>query len=86
MHVSYRLRFSATCPVDPSVRDDYEVVIETDGMIKVEDLIALLDEYRPLAMFQEELTQDIMRRLATAAKVTTTGMHSGVETVCVVAP
>lgn len=66
------------------MRDDYEVVIETGKMIKVEELIALLDEYRPLAMFQEELTQDIVRRLGAVSKVMTTGMHSGVETVCVV--
>lgn len=84
MHVSYRLKVSATCPADRSVRDDYEVVIEAAEMIKVEELIELMAEYRTVAMFQEEMTKDIAKQLAVASKVTTTGMHSGVETVCVV--
>jgi hypothetical protein len=82
MHVSYQLTVSATCPVNDKVRDDYVVVIEAEEMIKVEDLIALMEEYRSEVLFQEDLTRDIAHRLATAGKVTTTGTHSGVKTTC----
>jgi NADPH-dependent 7-cyano-7-deazaguanine reductase QueF len=85
MHVSYQLTVSATCPVDHAVRDDYTVVIEAEEMIKIESLLALMEEYRPKVMFQEDLTRDIAQQIATATKVTTAGTHSGVKTVCICA-
>lgn len=84
MRVSYRCNFDAKCPMNAKVVDHYTLLIEADGMIKAEDLRAVLSGYAGKAMFQEEITQDIATRFAPIGKVTTTGFHSGVETVCVV--
>lgn len=84
MHVTYTAKFHARCPVDDRVTDVYTVTIEADEMIKVEDLLAVLNEYRSKAMFQEEITQDLAMRFAECGKVTTSGTHSDVVTVCVV--
>jgi len=86
MHVSYRMSVSATCPVDRSVRDDYTVTIAAEEMIKVEDLITLMAEYRTKVMYQEHLTQDIADRIAECISVTTLGMHSGVSIKCEATP
>lgn len=82
MHVTYTTKFTARCPVDDRVTDDYTLMIEADEMIKVEDLLAVLNVYRDKAMFQEEITQDIALRFAECGKVRTSGTHSGVLTVC----
>ena len=84
MHVTYRCNFDAMCPMKPKIVDHYTLLIEAGSMIKAEDLRELLNGYADKAMFQEDITQDIATRLAPATKVTTTGFHSGVETVCVV--
>lgn len=84
MHVTYTARFAARCPANPRTADDYAVVVEADAMIKVEDLLEVLHEYRTKPAFQEEITQAIATRFAQIGKVTTTGIHSGVATVCVV--
>lgn len=69
MKVSHTFRGHATCPVDPRIVDDYEVTVETNRLIKVEDIFGAfrrIKEDGPI--FQEDLTQ----KLATALNATVT--------------
>jgi len=84
MRVSYRCNFDGLCPMNPKIVDHYTLLIEADAMIKVEELRELLAGYAQKAMFQEDITADIASRFAQIGKVTTSGLHSGVETVCMV--
>ncbi len=76
MLVKHYLTVTAECPVDGKP-DRYEAVIECSRIVKVEDILALAVLGK---MFQEDATQHIARSLG--VKVTTTGYHSGVKTVC----
>jgi NADPH-dependent 7-cyano-7-deazaguanine reductase QueF len=60
--------------------DNYAAVIECGYMVKVEAILAAVESLRSRRIFQEELTQELARVLG--AKVTTSGYHSGVKTVC----
>jgi hypothetical protein len=77
--VRHTLTITAACPVDQKP-DHYEAVVESSRIVKVEDILAAVARFTQTPMFQEELTQELARVLA--AKVTTTGYHSGVRTVC----
>lgn len=79
MLVKHHLTITASCPVDRKP-DHYEAVIEATRVIKVEDIIASVERLKSKRIFQEQLTQELARDLG--AKVTTTGYHSGVKTVC----
>ena len=79
MLVRHSLTITASCPVDGKP-DHYEAVIECARVVKVEDIIAAVESLRVQKIFQEELTQELARTLG--AKVTTTGYHSGVKTIC----
>jgi NADPH-dependent 7-cyano-7-deazaguanine reductase QueF len=77
--VRHSLTITAACPVDGKP-DHYEAVVECSRVVKVEDILAVVDGLKAQRIFQEELTQELARSLG--AKVTTTGYHSGVKTVC----
>jgi len=77
--VRHSLTITASCPVDGKP-DHYEAVVECVRVVKVEDILAAVQQLRDRKVFQEELTQELARTLG--AKVTTTGYHSGVKTVC----
>jgi hypothetical protein len=84
---TYRLRTWARCPVDDSV-DVYDVEIEAE-FLQVERILDAVAKYgagedSDEGWFQEDLTRDLAHALS--AKVTTVGIHSGVETVCVSEP
>lgn len=79
MLVKHYLTITAVCPVDQKM-DVYEAVIECDRVLRVEEIIAAVDKCTRQPEFQEAITRDIARELA--VKVTTTGYHSGVKTVC----
>lgn len=76
MIVRHHLTITAECPVDGKP-DRYDAVIECGRVVKVEDILALATLGR---MYQEEVTVHIARTLG--VKVTTTGYHSGVKTIC----
>ena len=79
MLVRHYLTITASCPVDRKP-DHYDAVVECSGVVKVEDILAAVAGLRLKRIYQEELTQELARQLG--AKVTTTGYHSGVKTVC----
>ena len=77
MQVKHRLTMLAKCPVNDG-RDEYAVTVETDRVVKVEDILAAVADYADKAAFQEDITRELARRLG--VKVTTVGMHGTVET------
>lgn len=79
MLVKHHLTITASCPIDQKP-DHYEAVIECVRVVKVEDILEAVTALKNRPVFQEELTQELARALG--AKVTTTGYHSGVKTVC----
>ena len=82
MRVRHELTVQAKCPVD-NKRDVYTCYVYARGVVKVEDILAAVQELtkddRPV--FQEAFTQDLHRALA--CKVKTVGYHSGVKTLAV---
>lgn len=79
MLVKHYLTITASCPVDGKP-DHYEAVVECARVVKVEDILAAVESMKAQKIFQEQLTQELARSLG--AKVTTTGYHSGVKTIC----
>jgi len=77
MRVSYTFQLTAICPVD-SLPDVYECVISAHRIIKVEDILQIAAELQTKSAFQEEICQELHRRLACC--VTLIGYHSGVRT------
>jgi hypothetical protein len=75
----HEFRMRSRCPVNGAT-DLYEVTVETDKLVKVEDILKAAASFTEPA-FQEEITQ----KLATAleCRVTTIGHHSGVRTTCI---
>jgi hypothetical protein len=76
MLVTHECKFARRCPVNNGF-DIYDLRVETSGLLKVEDILAAIDAL-PEQIFQEEITERLAQALA--AKVTTTGYHSGVKT------
>ncbi len=79
MLVKHALKMEAKCPVN-DLKDHYDVVVECNRVLKVEDIIEATAKYKDQAKFQEDITQELANSLN--AKVTTTGYHSGVKTIC----
>jgi hypothetical protein len=79
MKVTHELRFTSRCPVDDA-EDEYHVIVETNRIVKVEDILRAIEEL-PEPAFQEQLTSELCKRLK-FCKVTTIGYHSGVKTTC----
>lgn len=75
----HRFRTTAVCPVDQST-DIYDVTVEVSGLLPVEDIHAALRSVEQ-PIYQEDLTNLLATELN--ARVTTVGMHSGIETTCV---
>lgn len=83
MKVVHQFFVAVRCPVDDAV-DIYEVVVETDRVVKVEEILKASEKQASSPAFQEEYTQRLANDLGT--KVVTTGRHSGVDTTCEAAP
>ncbi len=78
MKTTHHLTVSCICPVD-KLPDTYEVTIETPTTIMVESIIEVAKSFSDTAMYQEQVTGEMARRLC--AKVTSIGYHSGIKTV-----
>ena len=78
----YEIEVRAQCPVNPQDTDLYEFTIESETMIKVEDIVGFFEVNAGQKwVFQEALT---MRAATTlGARVTSVGYHSGVKVTCV---
>jgi len=81
--VEYRLQIVAQCPVDSS-HDVYDVLVQAERTIPVEQIIHAVNAIAQTPQMQEELTDALSEALD--ATVTTTGTHSGVATRCVATP
>lgn len=77
MKCRYSLKIRCACPVDEG-QDVYDAIFESDGMLKVEDIIDAVLAYNTVAAFQEDITRSLARKLG--CRVTTFGYHSGVRT------
>jgi hypothetical protein len=78
MRVTHELTVNARCPVDGAA-DVYAVTVEVYRVLKVEDILAAVDEeLKAGPVFQEALTERLAARLK--ARVVTAGRHSGVLT------
>ena len=78
MIVRHELTIHCRCPVN-GARDTYQVAVETNRIVKVEDILAAVAAL-PDPQFQEEITQALAATLS--CSVTTIGYHSGVKTTC----
>ncbi len=58
--------------------DQYEVFVETDRVIMVEDILTAIAEFSKKPILQEQFTVSLSERLGT--NVRTIGWHSGVRT------
>lgn len=72
----YETVMTCNCPVDGS-KDLYVVALESDHMIKVEDIIAELKRFETMEDFQEGVTDVLSRTFD--CQVTTIGTHSGIK-------
>lgn len=75
------MRISALCPVNRQV-DIYDLEIEAKSVIPVEQIIDVIQVAALEPQFQEEITERLACLLPVATLVRTTGVHSGVKTVC----
>lgn len=78
MRVIHETTFARRCPVDDA-QDLYELRVETNRVVKVEDILAAV-EALPEKAFQEDITKALAAKLG--CTVTTVGYHSGVKTTC----
>lgn len=77
MKIRHTLLVTAICPVD-DLPDVYETSVETGRVINVETILEVAASFSERKIYQEDLTQEMARRLA--ATVSTVGYHSGVRT------
>lgn len=80
MRVEHQLTVFSTCPVDER-RDVYRVVVRTNRTVKVEDILAAVEQNTKKAVFQEELTKLLAKSLG--CEVETRGWHGEVYTTVV---
>ena len=77
MRVTHSLQITAICPVDDKP-DVYECFITAKRVVKVEDILKAVQETSTMKVYQEDLCQELHRRLA--CEVRLVGYHSGVRT------
>jgi hypothetical protein len=78
MIVTHEIQVYGHCPVDGG-GDSYAVTFTTMSLIKVEDIIAVVNAIK-WPVFQEEMTQQLAHKLG--CRVRSVGYHSGVKTTC----
>ena len=78
MKVTHDVRVYGRCPVDGK-SDSYDVTVITMKVIKVEDIIAVVEAIKWPA-FQEEMTQQLADSLG--CSIRSVGYHSGIKTTC----
>lgn len=79
MKVWHELSCRCLCPVNGEP-DVYLIIIETDTVIKVEDILDAAAKLSAMRLFQEEFTERLARSIG--ATLTTVGFHTGVKTTC----
>lgn len=81
MKVKHELTITAKCPVDGTT-DEYECTVETECLIKVEDILAKAKRFLNIegGIFQEDVCGCLASEIGGDAKVTLVGTHSGVRT------
>lgn len=72
---TYELKAYGRCP-DNMDRDAYKVVVTSDRMLNVTDIISAVTEATDTPKYQEEITREVASELK--ARVTITGWHQGV--------
>ena len=78
MKVTHDVRVYGRCPVDGK-SDYYDVTVTTMKVIKVEDIIAVVEAIK-WPVFQEEMTQQLANSLG--CSIRSVGYHSGIKTTC----
>lgn len=76
MKVTYHLTVECNCPVD-NLPDAYGCRITSYKPIPVEHILSVVQSYKDVFIFQEDLTENLSRLLK--ASVITEGYHSGVK-------
>lgn len=77
MKVTHILTMTAKCPVDDRL-DEYEVIVKTERLIKVEAILTETEHYKEIAAYQEDICKSLSEKLG--CEVTLIGIHSGVKT------
>jgi GTP cyclohydrolase I len=78
LRVTHHLEAVAVCPVDKA-GDRYDVRVKVGRVLMVEEILKAVKEAGEKPLTQEAFTQELARLLA--ARVKTTGWHSGIRTV-----
>lgn len=73
----YTLKFTALCPNNKDVVDEYKISIYTKKLIEVEKIIKYLKKFKNKACYQEQLTKKISKHFN--AKVILKGYHFNVK-------
>ena len=82
MKICHKIEVVCLCPSD-RLGDVYQCEIHTERVIKVEDIIELVDSLKEKSLYQEDLAEFLRRELK--AKVVLRGTHYGriaTEVVC----
>lgn len=80
MITKHRTTIKSRCPVS-SMIDEYDVTFSVRGrIVPVEQIKDVIDRLTEKALFQEELTKELSKRLQCDVK--TIGTHSDFETIC----
>lgn len=82
MRVEHCLTIFSLCPIDGR-RDVYKMIVRTQRMIRVEDILAAVEAATKKPVFQEDLTEHLAK--AIGCEIETQGWHGEVQTtvVCV---
>lgn len=79
MKVRHELTITARCPAN-NASDEYQCTVETEGMIRVEDILAKAQEFTKRKIYQEDLCSVLAKNIGGDATVTLVGIHSDVKT------
>lgn len=75
----YIVKFTAKCPNNDLVVDNYKAIIKTKHLIEVEKIIKYLETLQREQVFQEDLTKKISKKFK--CKVKLIGYHFNVKIV-----
>ena len=84
MKIAYNFNVICVCPNDGE-KIKYDVTLETEVTIMVEDILNMCMNFAYKEKFQEDLTEELSRcfvHLIPVNKITTRGTHQGVTIVC----
>lgn len=86
MKIAYNFNVICVCPNDGE-KIKYDVTLETEVTIMVEDILNMCMNFAYKEKFQEDLTEELYHAFQEANcypvnKITTRGTHQGVTIVC----